>query len=81
MDITHSTELAENQIFQIAKEQSNAPVTASHNGAQSTSKYPLNLSSSATQQIALSNGIIGIIFFRTGSGCRTSNSRVITIFL
>jgi microsomal dipeptidase-like Zn-dependent dipeptidase len=63
VDITHSTDLAQSQIFQMAKDHSNAPVISSHNGVRATSNYPLNLSPSTVQQIAASNGVIGIILF------------------
>jgi microsomal dipeptidase-like Zn-dependent dipeptidase len=62
VDITHSTELAQNQIFEIAKAHGNAPVISSHTGVRCTSDYGLNLSQDAVLQIAASNGVVGIIF-------------------
>jgi microsomal dipeptidase-like Zn-dependent dipeptidase len=63
VDITHANEVAQNQIFQMARDHSNAPVISSHNGVRGTSDYPLNLSMEAVKQIAQSKGVIGIILF------------------
>jgi len=63
VDITHSTDLAQAQIFKMARDHSNAPVISSHNGVRALSNYPLNLSREAIQQIAASNGVVGIILF------------------
>jgi microsomal dipeptidase-like Zn-dependent dipeptidase len=63
VDITHANEQAQKEIFQLARDHSNAPVISSHNGVRCTSDYPLNLSREAVQAIARSNGVIGIILF------------------
>ena len=63
VDITHSTDLAQGQIFAMARDHGNAPVISSHNGVRATSQYPLNLSAEAIQAIAASNGVVGIILF------------------
>ena len=63
VDVTHASALAQNQIFQMARDHGNAPVISSHNGVRGTSNYPLNLSEDAVRQIAASNGVIGIILF------------------
>jgi len=63
VDITHSTELAQNEMFQMARDHGNAPVISSHNGVRGTSNYPLNLSESAVKQIAASKGVVGVILF------------------
>jgi microsomal dipeptidase-like Zn-dependent dipeptidase len=63
VDITHSTDLAQSQIFAMARDHGNAPVISSHNGVRATSQYPLNLSAEAIQAIAASNGVVGIILF------------------
>ena len=63
VDITHANEQAQNEIFQLAHDHSNAPVISSHNGVRGTSNYPLNLSPEAVKRIADSNGVIGIILF------------------
>ncbi len=63
VDITHSTELAQQQIFDMARDHGNAPVISSHTGVRPTSDYPLNLSPAAIRRIAESNGVIGIILF------------------
>ena len=62
VDITHATDLAQNQIFDMAKAH-NAPVISSHNGVRGTSNYPLNLNQDAILRIAESKGLIGIILF------------------
>jgi microsomal dipeptidase-like Zn-dependent dipeptidase len=61
VDITHCTELAQQQIFNLARDHGNAPVISSHNGVRGTSDYPLNLSKQAVLNIANSKGVIGII--------------------
>jgi len=63
VDITHCSEKARNQIFQMARDHGNAPVISSHNGVQCISDYPLNLSKDAVLQIAASKGVIGIILY------------------
>ena len=61
VDITHCTQLAQNEIFQMARDHGNAPVISSHTGVQCSSDYPLNLSPDAARQIAESGGLVGII--------------------
>jgi len=61
VDITHCTELAQKEIFQMARDHGNVPVISSHNGVRCTSSYPLNLSKEAVLDIAQSNGVIGLI--------------------
>ncbi|HTM50415.1 MAG TPA: membrane dipeptidase [Bryobacteraceae bacterium] len=61
VDITHANEIAQNQIFQMARDHGNAPVISSHSGVRGTSRFPLNLSAEAVRQIARSGGVIGII--------------------
>src|SRR5215471_11730119 len=63
VDVTHASDLAQAQIFQMARDHSNAPVISSHNGVRGTSDYPLNLSPDAVKQIVASNGVIGVILF------------------
>lgn len=60
-DITHCTQLAQNEIFQMARDHGNAPVISSHTGVRCSSDYPLNLSHDAVRQIAESGGLVGII--------------------
>src|SRR2546427_7844407 len=47
VDITHSSDLAQQQIFDLARDHANAPVLSSHTGVRPTSNYPLNLSPEA----------------------------------
>ena len=61
VDITHCTRLAQNEIFQMARDHGNAPVISSHTGVQCSSDYPLNLSRDAARRIAESRGVVGII--------------------
>jgi microsomal dipeptidase-like Zn-dependent dipeptidase len=63
VDITHSSEIAQTQIFELARDHGNKPVISSHNGVRATSQYPLNLSAETIQAIAASNGVVGIILF------------------
>jgi microsomal dipeptidase-like Zn-dependent dipeptidase len=63
VDITHANDIAQNQIFQMARDHGNAPVISSHNGVRGTSNYPLNLSPEAVRQIVDSKGVIGVILF------------------
>ena len=63
VDVTHATEAAQNEMFQMARDHGNAPVISSHNGVRGTSNYPLNLSDAAVRQIAASNGVVGVILF------------------
>src|ERR1017187_212381 len=63
VDVTHATDLAQSQMFDLAKDHGNVPVISSHNGVRGTSDYPLNLSREAILQIADSKGVIGIILF------------------
>jgi microsomal dipeptidase-like Zn-dependent dipeptidase len=63
VDITHANDIAQAEIFRMARDHSNAPVISSHNGVRGTSDYPLNLSPEAVKQIAASNGVIGVILF------------------
>lgn len=61
VDITHCTQAAQNEIFQMARDSGNAPVISSHTGVRCSSDYPLNLSQEAVNQIAASGGVVGII--------------------
>jgi microsomal dipeptidase-like Zn-dependent dipeptidase len=61
VDITHCTELAQKQIFDLAKDHGNAPVISSHTGVRGASDYPLNLSRETVRRIAKSKGVVGII--------------------
>jgi len=63
VDVTHATDMAQNEMFQMARDHGNAPVISSHNGVRGTSNYPLNLSEDAVRQIAASNGVVGVILF------------------
>jgi microsomal dipeptidase-like Zn-dependent dipeptidase len=63
VDITHATDLAQQKIFDMARDHGNAPVISSHNGVRGTSNHPLNLSPLAIQRIRDSQGVIGIITF------------------
>jgi microsomal dipeptidase-like Zn-dependent dipeptidase len=63
VDVTHASDLAQNEMFQMARDHGNAPVISSHNGVRGTSNYPLNLSKDAVKQIAASNGVVGVIIF------------------
>jgi microsomal dipeptidase-like Zn-dependent dipeptidase len=63
VDITHSTQRAQKEIFQLARDHGNAPVISSHTGVRGTSDYPLNLTDNAIRSIAQSGGLIGIILF------------------
>jgi microsomal dipeptidase-like Zn-dependent dipeptidase len=64
VDITHCTNWAQDDIFQIAKDHNNAPVISSHTGVRGTSDYPLNLSQDTVLRIAESKGVVGIILAR-----------------
>lgn len=59
-DITHSTQRAQREIFDIAADHG-APVISSHTGVRPASDYPLNLSLDAVQRIKESKGVIGVI--------------------
>jgi microsomal dipeptidase-like Zn-dependent dipeptidase len=61
VDITHSTQRAQAEIFQLARDHGNAPVISSHTGVRATSDYPLNLTQEAVRQIAASKGVVGLI--------------------
>jgi microsomal dipeptidase-like Zn-dependent dipeptidase len=61
VDITHSNEQAQKEIFQLARDHNNVPVISSHTGIRGVSDYPLNLSADAIKQIAALKGVIGII--------------------
>jgi microsomal dipeptidase-like Zn-dependent dipeptidase len=61
VDITHCTQRAQAEIFQLARDHGNAPVISSHTGVRATSDYPLNLTREAVRQIAASNGVVGLI--------------------
>ena len=61
VDITHSTQRAQAEIFQLARDHGNAPVISSHTGVRGTSDYPLNLTRDAVRQIAASKGVVGLI--------------------
>ena len=61
VDITHSTQRAQAEIFQLARDHGNAPVISSHTGVRATSDYPLNLTREAVRQIAASQGVVGLI--------------------
>jgi microsomal dipeptidase-like Zn-dependent dipeptidase len=61
VDITHCTQLAQKEIFQLARDHNNAPVISSHTGVRGTSDYPLNLTPGAIRDIAKSKGVIGVI--------------------
>jgi membrane dipeptidase len=63
VDVTHASDLAQTQIFDLARDHGNAPVISSHNGVRGTSDYPLNLSREAISRIAESKGLIGIILY------------------
>jgi len=63
VDITHATDAAQQEMLAMARDHGNAPVISSHNGVRPTSDYPLNLSPAVIQQIAQSNGVVGIILF------------------
>jgi|SRR5215472_803844 len=60
VDITTSSSLAQDQIFQIAADY-RAPVISSHTGVRPTSDYPLNLSPETVLKIKDSKGVIGVI--------------------
>ncbi|HUJ42116.1 MAG TPA: membrane dipeptidase [Opitutaceae bacterium] len=61
VDITHCTQRAQAEIFQLARDHGNAPVISSHTGVRGTSDYPLNLTREAVRQIAASKGVVGLI--------------------
>jgi microsomal dipeptidase-like Zn-dependent dipeptidase len=61
VDITHCTQPAQQEIFQMARDHNNAPVISSHTGVSGTSDYPLNLTREAVNQIAASNGVVAVI--------------------
>jgi len=61
VDITHCTQRAQAEIFQLARDHGNAPVISSHTGVRGTSDYPLNLNREAVRQIAASKGVVGLI--------------------
>jgi microsomal dipeptidase-like Zn-dependent dipeptidase len=61
VDLTHCTQLAQAEIFQLARDHGNAPVISSHTGVRATSDYPLNLTREAVRQIAASQGVVGLI--------------------
>jgi len=63
VDITHASDLAQQQMLAMARDHGNAPVISSHNGVRTTSAYPLNLSPDTVKQIAASNGVIGVILY------------------
>lgn len=63
VDVTHASDQAQAEMFQMARDHGNAPVISSHNGVRGTSNYPLNLSEDAVRQIAASNGVVGVIIF------------------
>jgi len=63
VDVTHASDLAQQQIFDMARDHGNAPVISSHNGVRGTSNYPLNLSPEAILRIRDSKGVIGVILF------------------
>jgi len=63
VDITHSSDQAQQEILSLARDHGNAPVISSHTGVRPTSGYPLNLSPEVVQQIAASNGVIGVILY------------------
>ena len=61
VDITHCTQRAQTEIFQLARDHGNAPVISSHTGVRGTSDYPLNLTREAVRRIAASKGVVGLI--------------------
>lgn len=61
VDITHCSQSAQNEIFQLARDYGNAPVICSHTGVRCSSDYPLNLSREAVRQIVASKGVVGLI--------------------
>jgi microsomal dipeptidase-like Zn-dependent dipeptidase len=63
VDVTHASDLAQSQIFDLARDHGNAPVISSHNGVRGISNYPLNLSREAILRIVDSKGVIGIILY------------------
>jgi microsomal dipeptidase-like Zn-dependent dipeptidase len=63
VDITHASDKAQQDILSLARDHGNAPVISSHTGVRPTSGYPLNLSPAVVQQIAASNGVIGVILY------------------
>jgi len=63
VDVTHATDRARADIFQIAAQYPSSSVISSHNGVQRESNYGLNLSDEAIKQIANTGGMIGVILF------------------
>lgn len=63
VDITHCSDKAQQDIFEVASGFPNQPLISSHNGVRGKSNYPLNLSDTALARIASSGGIVGVILF------------------
>jgi membrane dipeptidase len=62
VDITHSSELAQQQIVDIWRgSYRNRPIISSHNGVQRAAAHDLNLTDDAVRAIADSGGVVGII--------------------
>jgi membrane dipeptidase len=64
VDITHASEKAQGDIFDIAGGYPNRPVISSHNSVRGICNAGLNLSDDAIKKIQQSNGTIGVIFYR-----------------
>ena len=61
VDITHSSDKAQADVFEVAAGFPGRPLISSHNGVRGRSNYRLNLSDAALERIAASGGIVGVI--------------------
>jgi microsomal dipeptidase-like Zn-dependent dipeptidase len=63
VDVTHASEHAQRDIFDVAAHYPDRPIISSHNSVRRIADYGLNLSDDTVRRIVESGGVVGIIMF------------------